>query len=193
MLNVGVARVSRWLPTDLIDEVCGRLTHNLSLAEWSQHFEAEPYQATCPDLPEHALDVLKQADNYALNGQRDLAEMGFVAAVQAGARAGKAEIDNWVCWLGAINKFAQIVMPACERAVALTDEKSRAYAQDRRGLARALTGNRQGAIEDFMAFARWAQEREGHDKASEREAWIMTLRSGGDPFTAEKLKELRNE
>jgi WD40 repeat protein len=189
----GLARVSRWLPTDLIDDVCGRLTHNLSLAEWSQRFEAEPYQATCPYIPGHALDMLKQADAYVVNDQRDLAELGFVAAVQAGARAGNVETDNGVCWVGAIDKFAQIVMPACERAVASADENSRALAKDSRGLARALTGDRHGAVEDFMAFARWAREHERHAQASEREAWIMTLRSGGDPFTAEKLVKLKNE
>src|SRR5260370_24046255 len=65
-----VARVSAWRPADLIEEVCQRLTRNLSLAEWRQHFETEAYKATCPDIPGHAIDILKQAHELASNGQR---------------------------------------------------------------------------------------------------------------------------
>jgi hypothetical protein len=138
--------------------------------------------------------MLRQADTSALNGQRDLAEMGFVAAVQASTRTENVEIDNAVCWFGTLDRFTQIVMPACEQAVALADEQYIPYFRDSRGLARALTGNYQGAIDDFAAFAAWAKTNEASAQAgSEREAWIRTLQSGGNPFTDQKLEELRKQ
>jgi hypothetical protein len=188
-----VARVSAWRPADLIDEICQRLTRNLNLAEWRQYLETEPYRATCPDIPGHAIDMLKQADELAGSGKRELAETGFKAAIEAVGRERDAQLANSACWFGAIDGFAGIVLPACERAVALADEGTIAPYRDSRGVARALSGDRAGAIDDFKFFIAWAKGREANaQEMSVRQAWLATLQSGGDPFDAATLKGLRN-
>jgi WD40 repeat protein len=40
-----------WRSIDLRDEVCARLTRNLSHREWESSFSKEPYRLTCPHLP----------------------------------------------------------------------------------------------------------------------------------------------
>ena len=40
-----------WRSTDLLDQACARLTHNLSHDEWKRWFSKEAYRKTCPDLP----------------------------------------------------------------------------------------------------------------------------------------------
>jgi hypothetical protein len=45
-----------FLPQDMIDDACARLTRNLTPEEWSQYVGAEPYRRTCPNLPEGARD-----------------------------------------------------------------------------------------------------------------------------------------
>jgi hypothetical protein len=61
----------------------------------------------------------------------------------------------WVdlSWFGCIWGFAADVKPFAERAV-LEDAANPGY-RDTRGLARALTGDVDGAVQDFRAFADW--------------------------------------
>ncbi len=47
----GSAKVWLWLPEDLINEACSRLTRNLTPKEWCQYLPGEPYCKTCPNLP----------------------------------------------------------------------------------------------------------------------------------------------
>ncbi|WP_306558131.1 tetratricopeptide repeat protein [Nostoc sp. 'Peltigera malacea cyanobiont' DB3992] len=72
---------------------------------------------------------------------------------------------NTLCWGGSLQKQAADVLPACDKAVALAPEDSRI--RDSRGLARALTGDTQGAIEDFEAYIAQAQnkDRKAHGSA----------------------------
>ena len=59
--------------------------------------------------------------------------------------------DSWnkLCWHGALGGHPAQVLDACEKAVRAATAEQRWKYQDSRGLARALTGNSQGAIEDF--------------------------------------------
>lgn len=50
----GIARVWLWRSEDLLIEAQGRLTRNLTAAEWQQYLGEEPYRRTCPNLPEEA-------------------------------------------------------------------------------------------------------------------------------------------
>ncbi|MBE9039734.1 trypsin-like peptidase domain-containing protein [Oscillatoriales cyanobacterium LEGE 11467] len=92
-----------------------------------------------------------------------------------------------LCWNGSLYGFAAEVMNACENAVA--PDPKHGGRRDSRGLARALTGNTEGAIEDFQAFLNWKR---GTAKFK-RQQWIDALRRGENPFTEEVLKELRDE
>ncbi|MDT9342278.1 hypothetical protein VV11_023840, partial [Trichodesmium erythraeum 21-75] len=92
-----------------------------------------------------------------------------------------------LCWFGSLNNQTQDVMFACEKAVKLkpNDRKTRNY----RGLARALIGNYQGAIEDFQVLV---ESREYEYKKAKLEGWIETLKKGENPFNSEVLEELKN-
>ncbi len=92
---------------------------------------------------------------------------------------------NALCWNGSLYDYAAEVMFSCEKAVALAPEDG--GIRDSRGLARALTGNTQGAIEDFQAFVDWT---DNNKKRLQRQRWIDALRAGENPFTEEEIKSL---
>jgi regulator of sirC expression with transglutaminase-like and TPR domain len=79
-------------------------------------------------------------------------------------------------------------MFACEQAVQLAPDNG--SIRDSRGLARALTGNTQGAIEDFEALIAQVDDQE---IKSQRQRWVKDLRAGKNPFTDEELKSLLNQ
>jgi hypothetical protein len=93
-----------------------------------------------------------------------------------------------LCGDGSLRGYAKDVMFACENAVALapTTENFR----DSRGLARALTGNTKGAIEDFQSFIKSTKDTE---KKAQRQRWVNALRAGKNPFTQEELKKLSDQ
>jgi tetratricopeptide (TPR) repeat protein len=91
---------------------------------------------------------------------------------------------NILCWSG--NLYRQAVMFACEKAVELEPENE--DFRRSRGLARALTGNTPGAIEDFQFFVEWSSSK---DNKQEVQGWIDVLQKGDNPFTEEWLEQMR--
>ena len=84
------------------------------------------------------------------------------------------------------------MIDACEKGVELEPENG-AY-HDRRGLARALTGDYEGAIEDFMFFVEWSKENGLYEQyGAQREAWIAELSARRNPFDEATLEVLLNE
>jgi hypothetical protein len=83
-------------------------------------------------------------------------------------------------------------MYACQRAVELEPENG--SLRDTRGLARALTNDYKGAIEDFKFFLEWEKKAEmPPEYVRQRQRWIQDLEAGRNPFTPETLEALRNE
>ncbi|OUL37177.1 hypothetical protein BV372_03540, partial [Nostoc sp. T09] len=105
----------------------------------------------------------------------------------------KIEISaySWgtLCWQGSLYKQAADVMFACNQAVKLAPKDG--SIRDRRGLARALTGDYQGAISDFEAYIAQAQDYEQDSKA-QRQRWVKDLKVGKNPITDDELKRLQN-
>ena len=95
---------------------------------------------------------------------------------------------NWLklCEFGSGNNQAQDVMFACEKAVKLNPNDS--YTQSIRGLARALTGDYQGAIDDLKVFVDDIKTKKNKARF---EGWIETLKKRENPFTNDVLKELK--
>jgi WD40 repeat protein len=104
-----------------------------------------------------------------------------------------AESWNILCWNGSVWGHAADVLSACDRAIAVgTDESENAGSWDSRGVARALVGDRAGALEDFRTFVDLARYREVADEVvAERRAWIRALEKGEDPITPEVMEALR--
>ncbi|MEJ1930266.1 caspase family protein [Nostoc sp. NIES-2111] len=99
----------------------------------------------------------------------------------------KISADSWnnLCWDGSLRGYATDVMFACEKAVTLDPEDTNS--QDSRGLARALTGNTQGAIQDFEAFIKSTNDEQ---QKAQRQGWVNALRGGKNPFTKEEIQRL---
>ena len=83
---------------------------------------------------------------------------------------------NELCWNGVLNAHAKDILEACDRAVDNGSADDKTSWQDSRGLARALTGDRQGAIKDFKVFI----DDESQDKnyRNKRKQWVDALKRG---------------
>jgi len=101
----------------------------------------------------------------------------------------KLPSESWdtLCWYGSLHGQAAEVMQACENAVTLAPKNG--WFRDSRGVARALTGNKQGAIADFQAFIKSADSNEEEKK--QRLGWIDALKAGKNPFTPEQIEKLK--
>ncbi|GGA31287.1 tetratricopeptide repeat protein [Okeania sp. KiyG1] len=136
-----------------------------------------------------------EASDAMLDKGSELVEEGKVKeAISSYKQAEKIDptqisASNWntLCWNGSLYKQAANVMFACEKAVALSPKDGNIT--DSRGLARALTGNIEGAIADFQVFVEWTDDEE--DKA-QRQEWIEALQAGENPFTDEVLEKLKD-
>lgn len=92
-----------------------------------------------------------------------------------------ASAYNSLCWYGSLLGQAAEVLAACDQAVELEPD-SGSY-RDSRGLARALTGDYPGAVEDFQFFIEWLKAIEQYEPGGyDREAWIAALEAGQNPF-----------
>ncbi len=134
-----------------------------------------------------ALTLVKEGDDLVNQGKITEALSAYGEAQQLDPTM-KIPANSWnaLCWKGALVGYAAEVMDACNRAVASTSGDGNI--RDNRGLARALTGNTQGAIEDFQAFIDWTND----DRLkAQRQRWVDALRAGSDPFTPEELESLR--
>lgn len=132
---------------------------------------------------------LREGRRLAVAGEIALALEAYRAAQDASERLTITARDwNTLCWRGALWGHAADVMFACERAVALAPEHP--GIRDSRGLARALTGDVEGAIADFEFFVE--QMAPGGQARAAREEWIAALRAGRNPFTPSVLERLRS-
>ncbi|NJN14006.1 MAG: ribosome assembly protein 4, partial [Richelia sp. RM1_1_1] len=141
-----------------------------------------------------SLDIKPAAEGLVSKASEFVEEKKIKEAITAYQQAQKLDpqveinADAWdtLCWQGSLQEFAALVMFACEKAVKLAPDDSNI--RDSRGLARALTGNYQGAIADFEAFI---AETENKESKAQRRGWVKVLREGKNPFTEEELVKLR--
>jgi tetratricopeptide (TPR) repeat protein len=98
-----------------------------------------------------------------------------------------SESWNTLCRNGSLHGQAAEVMKACENAVMLAPKNGEF--RDSRAIARALTGNKQGAIKDFQAYIKWTGSDEEEKK--QRQVWIDALKVGKNPFTSEEIEKLK--
>ena len=101
------------------------------------------------------------------------------------------EAWNNLCWFGALKGYAAKVLDACDKAVA--PDPADGQIRDSRGVARAVTGNFQGAIDDFQFYVKWldgngSKLSEIQQQKADRQRWIKELRAGRNPFTPEELR-----
>jgi WD40 repeat protein/tetratricopeptide (TPR) repeat protein len=107
-----------------------------------------------------------------------------------------AEAWNTMCWYGSVTGHARDALDYCEKAVSAAPDDSNF--RDSRGLARALTNNFPGAIEDFQAFIDKGEMPATSAKRlqrikSKRKVWIKVLSNHQNPFPPTALAGLMTE
>jgi tetratricopeptide (TPR) repeat protein len=143
--------------------------------------QAEARRLAAPSLIEKGKGLVREGK----------VEDAITAYTQAQTFAPTLEISaqswNSLCWFGSLHGQAANphVMAACEKAVELEPENG--GWRDSRGLTRALTGNIEGAIEDFQSFIALTNNEE---EKLQRQRWIDALRAGDNPFTPEEIETL---
>ncbi|MEA5496141.1 WD40 domain-containing protein [Limnoraphis robusta] len=149
--------------------------------------EFDPSLTFDPENKANAIASISEGSNLARNGKIDEALAQFEKAQKLDADL-KISARSWytLCWNGSLNKQGSKVMFACENAVQLKP-KNEDYINSR-GVARALTGDFEGAIQDFETFVEWTSDEENK---AQRKGWIESLKKGENPFTDEVLKGLR--
>lgn len=153
---------------------------------------------TAMNIPENLAREPKFAAAIALSWGAELVHQGNVDAALASYFKAQ-QLDRqleisafyWgeLCWHGSLYDRSADVLFAGDRAVEL--EPDNGSYRDTRGLARVLTGDISGAIEDFQAAV---DSDELSDTAKrQRQGWLEALRAGENPFTPEVLGELRGK
>jgi tetratricopeptide (TPR) repeat protein len=159
----------------------------------------ESFQAALKLDPSLKLNINPEIAPGFITKGVNLVQVGLVKPALAAFKEGqkldpKVEIpaNSWrsLCWFGSLNNDASLVLDACDQAVAKASPDDKGSVQASRGVARALTGNMEGAIEDFQAFISWTDD---DGVKALLQGWIESLRAGKNPFTPEVLEELKKE
>jgi tetratricopeptide (TPR) repeat protein len=164
----------------------GAMAKFLQALELDPSLKLVPEEEVAKNLIEGSQDLLKDGEIIGVLKSYEEAQSLDTELVIS------AKQWNALCWYGSLWNHSTDVMPACERAVELAPEEG--WIVDSRGVARALTGDNQGAIEDFQFYIQWAQENDRTEEdIRQREEWIAELEAGRNPFDEELLIELREE
>ncbi len=176
----------------------GEVAHAITL--FAQAYALDPTLASLPDpvVAARAATFLAVVETIANLVAAD-DDATVLAHIELALELGQFHLTDaalaWdqLCWWGSLYGFAaQVVNGACAWAVAdATPQDNVAAYRDSRGLARALTGDIEGALEDFRFFI----EASGGDVAL-REEWIARLEAGEEPaviFDAATLDALKRE
>ncbi|MFM8603922.1 MAG: tetratricopeptide repeat protein, partial [Cyanobium sp.] len=146
--------------------------------------------------------VLSQGMDWVMQGNVWAAIQAYedAQAIDTGLET-DAEVWDLLCWAGALHNQAAVIQFASEKATHLFPDWP--VYRDTRALVRALTGDLQGAIEEFESVLealgdsgaygsvyRWIGF--GHDREQRRE-WLEALRLGQNPFTPDVLEWMGKE
>ncbi|NJR49186.1 MAG: hypothetical protein HC780_06070 [Leptolyngbyaceae cyanobacterium CSU_1_3] len=97
---------------------------------------------------------------------------------------------NTLCWFGSLHQQATDVMDACEKAVAFSPTPEFANYQNSRGIARAIAGDRPGAITDLQASL---SSTDNPQRKAQQQRWISILRKGDLPTNIDIQQLLNNK
>jgi hypothetical protein len=200
------------IDTDVIHFIRGRYLVTLSAASVPGQSSPEDAQALARRIDERLVGVVPELVG-AAPPSRDLVDAvravvvaeaeidsltvvarDFEPAFLAIQRADLSEApvtfgpDTWngICWFASIHGHAERVLYACDLAVA--PDSTNVNRRDSRAVARALTGNVEGAIADLQYVVENAAE---GPFLEIRADWLAALESGVNPFTEAELERLQ--
>ena len=138
-------------------------------------------------LPSLSIIYANRDQIAAQSGNAEVSMQYFKIAVAM--KPNDAYYWNSYCWFGGLAGHAEEILPACEKAVNLAPGDG--AARDSRGLARTLTGDYKGAIDDFKFFVEWTGTNKYYERDRvQRENWIIELEAGRNPIDDAILQEL---
>src|SRR5262249_20474984 len=142
-----------------------------------------------PSLVEKGMDLAREGKiSESLAAYAEAKKLDPAVRISAGSL-------NDLCWNGSLAGQAAEVLESCQQAVSLDPQNGEI--RDSRGLARALTGDSTGAIEDFKFFVDWTekdqQSERTRSRGQQRERWVAELQAGRNPFDAATLEALRKQ
>ncbi len=106
--------------------------------------------------------------------------------------------SDWdvLCWFGNLWAYPDVARPACDKAIELDPE--RGYHYESRSIARILSGDYQGAIEDMEVYIDWLDQmitgywdEEAIEEQERYQGWIDQLQLGQNPLDEETLEFMR--
>jgi len=167
-------------------EMAGR---NLTREEWSNYFQDEPYRPTFP------YGLMVEAHRHAVRGEADEARRGYAEAVKTAAKTKDMSLNNEIAWIGTVDGFANVVLPACDVAIREASPWEKPLALDTRGVAHACTGKLREAAADLQEFVDWVKTMrpDWEKRGKQREVWVAELRAGRNPIDKKTLEALRIE
>lgn len=134
-----------------------------------------------------AAEALADGQRFAKVGNLELAVDAFTRARRLDMRLVSSTTIAWhLCWYGSLWHYAENVMSMCDWLVAMHPGSERA--RDARGVARALTGDFRGAIDDFQQVVAASTSEQVRE---ERAEWIRLLRDRENPITSDVIVRLR--
>lgn len=166
---------------------------------------ADVYRRLDGARPDRALAAIRRAieiepdqTDYRLFEARVLREAGQdeealeIVRREAEAMASQSvsRLNN-LCWQGAIWGFAAEVLPSCDKA--LEQQPDLAHVLDSRGVAKALVGDFEGALEDLRAALAGAGESWSEQLRSNRQAWVEALAAGENPLPEGGYRSLADD
>jgi WD40 repeat protein len=137
-----------------------------------------------------AIELYAQSSESAQNGEIDRALAAHTKAAAMDPGTETIPLVYWtnLCYYGSVGGRAHKVLEYCDMAVALAsagqDPYSLSRAYDIRGVARALAGDLNGALEDLEYSMRLLDADETLQK---RQSWIGQLQDGKNPFSEATL------
>ncbi len=191
----GTARLWILNLVELTEPACQLVGRNLTFEEWKWYFSTKQYSQTCPNLPHHPSYVreqISQAEFLVRDGEIQAASALYEDIIRLVDGTEDSHLYDLICLKGSLDGLAETVLPACEQAVEL--EPYNELYRDNRGLARALTGNYTGAIEDFtfvVEFWRAKALPQYEPFILDRETWIAELEARRNPFDEETLDGIK--
>lgn len=158
-----------------------------ALAQFNEALALDSTLKLAPETEIRAQALLEQGQKLANQGRIAQAVTAYQQAQKADP-AFKISANAWeaLCRLGSQQRYARQVIFACEKAVALAPEAG--WAHDSRGMARALTEDYEGAIEDYRFVLNLLNENNLYQHDARHEVWVLLLEAGRSPFETSMRK-----
>ena len=183
-------------------QACEIANRNLTYNEWVQYISSKAYHFTCPDLAltdSGVKEYVELAKSALVANDLSTVELAYSAVMEKLSGSNQSVYYGEICQHGSLDGFADIVLPACNTAVSMAtqnNESSLSEYRYYRGIALALTGDYEGAVEDIQYFLDQPTEETGDYGTywrEKRESWIAALETDSNPFDEKTLQELRNQ